>query len=87
MVTCPDCKGRGTSFAHINRGDKPHSFEEVNCLLCKGAGKMTAERYDRYLAGRLQRENRIAAGLGLREAALQRGITPSRLSAIERGEP
>jgi hypothetical protein len=58
---------------------------KVDCDVCTGAGKVTAERLQRWQHGRTLREIRLRRGVGLNEAAQMMGISAGDLSRIERG--
>lgn len=86
-ITCPGCNGAGTNPAFVNRGPdiSRHTFENVTCAVCRGFGRITAEHKDRIEAGRKMRDDRVARGQTLRDEARAMGITPSKLSRLERG--
>lgn len=84
-VTCPTCSGRKRGLVHLNRGDKPHEFREMDCRTCAGTGAVSAEVALRIAKGEALRQARIARGEGLREAARRLGITAAELSAREQG--
>lgn len=84
-LPCPSKCENGRVFAHINRGDKPHTWEWIACFTCKGAGKITPEHMERIAAGQKMREERLARDESLMEAARRMGITPAELSRRERG--
>lgn len=87
MVICPDCDGKKRHMAHINMGDAPHEFRRIDCMVCKGKGEIEDRHAERYRVGRFHRGLRIAANISLGKAAETAGVTPGRLSSIERGEP
>jgi DnaJ-class molecular chaperone len=84
---CPHCNGEGGGNAFINRGPdiSTHSVEWVRCRTCEGAGVISGERAVLVAQGKAMRDARVARQETLLEAARKMGITPSRLSAIERG--
>jgi hypothetical protein len=84
-VTCPSCSGKKQSLCHINRGDKPHTWEMVDCYTCGGVGSLTPEHADRYAEGRRRTADRRARLMTLRDEAKRLGITPKELSDIEFG--
>ena len=87
MQSCPHCDGKGESFAFINRGEDPatHSSGMIECSTCKGSGSITGQHYGLIVSGRKMRDERVAAGVALSEAATRAGISVTQLSAIERG--
>lgn len=87
-VPCPRCEGKGSMFAFVNTGDDftKHRSGIFNCDQCKGAGSVTKEHYERYLAGKIRRDARLAAGISLRQEAERLGISVVELSAIECGK-
>lgn len=87
-VLCPRCGGKGTTFAFVNTGEDhtKHYFGIFKCDQCGGSGSITKEHYEQHLAGKIQRDARVAAGISLREKAQQLGISAAELSAIERGK-
>jgi len=87
-VICPDCNGTGRTKGpvHINMGDLPHRWvDSLKCFCCGGARSITREHFDARWRGRKLREERIARGESLLEAAKLQGISPSELSSRERG--
>lgn len=89
-VVCTDCDGKGKVFAFVDGhtpDGKPFSRNGMYpCSRCQGSGLLTAERSRRIQIGKQWREWRMEAEYTLREAAQRRGITPSELSKIERGD-
>jgi uncharacterized protein YbaR (Trm112 family) len=50
IVTCPDCKGKGTLAYTIQESGKPERAMEMKCLTCKGAktvNSVAAEAFER----------------------------------------
>ena len=91
MPVCPRCDGKKSFMAFVNRGPDiaHHSLDEIACETCLGTGVVTVERAkeigDKIRRGAAMRKERLDKGLGLREAAAIRGISPSELSRIETG--
>lgn len=87
MISCPHCKGRGGGPCFINRGEdyRTHSIEHRACRTCNGFGEVTAEHAERIAEGRALRDGRLSRGVSLMDEAARLGISPARLSAIERG--
>lgn len=87
-VTCPECLGNGEMY-----GVGCPGFVRVTlpCRLCggtkeeKGEGQITHAAYGRYIGAQKLRERRVSRRVSLREMALLAGVTPSRISDIERG--
>ncbi len=83
--TCPDCNGNRRTLAHVHRGDRPHTWEMLDCATCGGEGLVSREHLERIREGESRREGRKSRGLSLREEAARLGITPVALAAIENG--
>lgn len=66
--------GTRTAYGHINRGDKPHEWGEIQL-----------PAYPDSENGRKLRARRIEIGLGLRDAAKLLGLSPVEASGLERG--
>lgn len=87
-VTCPNCLGKGYTFAHVRgiRDGKTFSeFRDLVCSTCFGDKVITADHQARITKGERRREDRKARGLSLREEAKRLGISPVELSDIENG--
>ncbi len=88
-MKCPSCDGRGNfdGIVHINRGDKPHSFERrvTPCDVCGGTGDATDADILRFERGRKHRAERITRGEGLRECARRLHLSLTELSKMEAG--
>ena len=84
-IRCPNCSGDGGGMAHINRGDKPHTFEYVRCSICSGDGVVSQERADLIAEGRKLREARLARDESLLAMAKRLNMSPAELSGIEVG--
>jgi len=89
MTICPRCNGAKRIFVFADGHDADGNFVstsgERDCLTCKGVGEITDDHANRIKIGKSLRDDRVAKGFGLREAALLRGCTPAELSAIEQG--
>lgn len=85
-VKCPGCNGGGCLRGLLCGADghEPRMVE-VGCAVCSGKGRIPEDRFKRWEEGRRKREERLALGLSLREAAHLRGISPVELSAQEQG--
>ena len=66
--------GTSAAFAHVNRGDRPHLW-----------GPQSLPTYPDSPEGRALRVLRLRCDLGLREVAAALELTPSEVSALERG--
>ena len=85
-LTCQRCNGHGmVGPAHINRGDKPHTWEMIRCTSCGGSGYWTARQAIAARNGEEIRRRRIERGESLRDAARRLGMSPAELSAVENG--
>lgn len=86
-MECPNCKGKGTVFAHMNTGpdSSKHHWGDIQCMTCRGSGKITQEQADRIEAGQKLYRQRLNSGETLVEAAARQGMTAAQLSAIEHG--
>jgi transcriptional regulator with XRE-family HTH domain len=87
MKPCTFCSGKGEAFAFSNRGEdsSTHTAGMMECPTCKGSGSITDAHYGLILSGKKMREERVAAGMTLSEAAARAGVTVTQLSAIENG--
>lgn len=88
-IQCPDCLGEKRVLAFVD-GHRPDGtsfggLRSVNCSTCFGEGTIDAEFHARREIGKKLRAERIAKRQSLLEAARDRGISPSELSAIEQG--
>lgn len=86
-VQCPDCKGKGACFAHVNTGpdSSGHYWGDVKCLRCDGSGEVPAAMLEQMRKGRLLRDARVARDESLYECAKRVNISSAKLSAIEHG--
>ena len=85
-MKCPTCLGKKKLLAHLNRGiDATHSFEYIECIVCKGTGEITEEHFKKIQMGKELRKARIERGETLFNAAKRQKLTSAQLSAIENG--
>lgn len=82
MKTCPRCKGE-KCLGVLAKG----AIQVLSCDICEGAGEISDEQMQLWTTGQEMREERLIAGLTLREAAAKIGCSPSVLSCRERGKP
>lgn len=82
---CPGCDGSGKLMAFVD-GPKFSGLRQVICSCCRGDGTISTEHADRIRKGKEMRDTRVAQRRSLREAARARGISPTELSRIERGD-
>lgn len=80
-IMCPSCKGERKTFAFVNPGGGKY----IDCMTCKGTGKVAADYPERFEAGRRFGELRRHADLSLREAATLLKLRPSGVSDLEFG--
>ena len=80
LQTCPSCRGLGGSAIPFTGG------LEITCGLCKGAGKIDADKLIRWTRGQALRDQRLTRGLTLAEAAKLQGISIEERVRIEKGE-
>lgn len=85
--TCPRCDGKRGAHCFINRGEdiRTHSVEWRDCSTCGGTGTIDRRRAALIEQGQEMRNARVARRESLMEASRRMGISPSELSAIERG--
>lgn len=88
-VTCPACRGKdaveSVRFVTKSNGEHRHEIGAWPCDLCKGAKVVTAAQAAAFAKGRQMRDERVARGESLFEAAKRMGISSAQLSAIEHG--
>ena len=88
-IQCPDCLGekRVLAFVDGHRADGTRfgGLRSINCFTCSGSGTIDAEFHARREIGKKLRAERVGKRQSLLEAARERGISPSELSAIEQG--
>lgn len=84
-MICPECDGKKQLHAHINYGNGPGEWKDIDCSRCKGSGEVPDEEATWIAAGKKFRADRVARGRSLREEAIERGIQPGLLSSMERG--
>lgn len=88
MIVCPDCKGKGKSFCHINTGldSSMHEWGDVQCHRCKGVGNVPAEMTKWIEQGAEIKKQRVLSRVSLYQKSLQLGISSAELSSIESGK-
>jgi len=89
QIQCPDCFGKKRVQAFVD-GRRPDGtpfgdLRSIECFTCSGTGAVDGEFLARRAAGMQLRAERVSKHQSLREAARERGISPSELSAIEQG--
>lgn len=85
---CPRCGGSKNAFAFgaiYKEGHSGPSSMIVPCNLCSGEGYVSGQRLALICRGQKFQEYRENLQLGLREAAVAWGMSPSELSHIEQG--
>ena len=87
-LTCQRCDGHGVvGPVHVNRGDQAHTWEMIRCASCGGSGYWTPAQAVAARVGAEMRQERLARGESLLEAARRLGMSPAELSALEHGRP
>lgn len=87
-LLCPSCEGKRGHPAIVcirGAGGRRCETRRLDCNLCKGRGKVSEERSERYRIGRLNREVRVSQGKSQSEKAEELRITPQELSRKEQG--
>jgi hypothetical protein len=92
-MKCPSCKGSGDGGpCHYNTGINQRTGmcggywkDSSVCIRCNGSGEVPDEMADWMEIGKQLRQERIARGETLYDAAERLGTTSSELSAIEKG--
>ncbi len=85
-VLCPRCKGAGESFAHINRGSKPHTWENIPCFCCNGFKLISKEKLGWIQEGKRLKKYKDEREITLRDFALECGMRLGELSEYLAGE-
>lgn len=91
IIVCPLSQGKKSLHAHVNYGFNPalgtceHEWKDVTCLTCEGTGTITEEHVQRIDKGKILRQERVASGELLFNAAKRLGLSSAQLSAIESG--
>lgn len=83
--TCPDCHGKGTIAAFVDREDDGYFAPALRCLRCKGEGTISAQEAEWITRGRVCIDRRRASEESLRDMAKRLGMTPAEASAMEHG--
>lgn len=85
LIECPSCRGARLepmeTLAHACRPIKAR----LPCFQCDGAGRLSAKAPEWIARGRMLKDLRLAAAMGLRQAAELWGIHAAELSDIEHG--
>ena len=86
--TCPSCGGRGTLIAaHARMTDGSSRWGmKFDCGQCDGTGEISEQYFQRYERGQQMRKERLARGVGLRQEAERRGMSPGDLCQMESGQ-
>ena len=84
---CTRCGGSGRVRAFINRGAdiSRHSLVDIDCLLCGGTGKVSAEKLKMEEAGRLWYQKQAGKDGTILDVANRLGLSMSEVSAIRHG--
>jgi len=94
-MTCPDCgiikdkdgnEVKGKVFCHVNRGNKPHSWEFLNCPRCDGTGEIPDEAVKWIKHGEVIRKKRLSENETIRDVAIRLKTSPVFISEVERGK-
>lgn len=85
---CPDCKGDGKMFCHVNHGDtRPHEWKWLPCARCKGDCELPDEVAEWIAEGQRLRDRRRRGQpyLSLGQMAALLGMKVSTYSQMELG--
>lgn len=85
-VLCPGCKGAGESFAHINRGNKPHTWENIVCFCCKGLKLITKQKMEWIEEGKKLMKYKNQREMTTRDFAVAYCLSVSEISKYLVGE-
>lgn len=85
MITCPDCNGRGTLDALLNRGREGCEWATITCFTCNGAGQITEIQAAAMCTRGAIRADRIFRDETIKEAADRLGMSLGEYSRMERG--
>lgn len=85
-MKCPDCKN-GEIYAHVS-GPNTHGFRWIECITCRGEGKVPDEYLQWHKIGREMRDKRVngVKYRSLRDIAKRAGTSVVSVSAMERGK-
>jgi len=86
MTTCPQCKGSGQSYCHLNYGERGGEWKWLPCTLCCGDKEISEEQFGWLSKGKALRAARLSRNLILRDAAKLLGMNAVDLSKIEQGK-
>ena len=81
---CPRCQGVGI-IEVVWQSVSPDAADAAECPMCDAYGYVPRAQAERYDQGRKLRQDRVAAGKSLQEAARERGITTKEMGDIEWG--
>lgn len=85
-MECPTCKGTCSVRALVNYGRKRGCiWEQVPCITCDGLGHISLEFAEKLAAGEKLYQERVAAGISVRDAATARGMTMREYVDLEHG--
>lgn len=85
-VLCPRCKGAGESFAHINRGNKPHTWENIACFCCNGLKLISKEKLGWIEEGKRLKKYKDERDMTTRDFAIAYCLRISEVSEYLAGE-
>ncbi len=86
MTQCPACKGKKTSYCHLNYGGvKPGEWKWLDCWLCDGAGEISQDHADRIAYGKHIGKDRRERLRTLGDEARNLGCSVVELSNVEMG--
>ena len=88
-MECPECKGKKEImgfFAIRSDGSGCDPCRMFSCPRCHGTGNVPDEMAGWMEAGKRMKADRLARNMTLRQEAEARGLRPSELSSMERGQ-
>jgi hypothetical protein len=85
MVTCPDCRGKGTLGAFLDGLSGGRYEEAIQCSRCRGVGAIDRQQEEWMRVGGTHRTWRVAQHESLLECATRLGLPVSELSSMEHG--
>lgn len=84
-ITCPDCRGKGTCAAFVDRAESGHFDPALRCIRCKGARTIPREESEWIVRGRACAARRRRRGESLMQMSRRLGMPAAELSAMEHG--
>lgn len=85
-VTCPACSGAKTVQALVNYGrQRGCVWEQITCITCNGDGDLDAEEVRRIEERDRIRDERVARGESMKDAATRLGMTLREYNDYEHG--